>query len=513
MGALMTYACLVAALGASLCVAAPVSGGLQVSVPSPVSVQRGHTTTLPCWLNPPQSAEALEVRWYRLDHFDSPILFYRDKRFQESSQTASYSGRVSFGLKDAVSGGLTAGDLTLRLENATIEDAGDYTCYVSSDQGYDGGSVRLVVTEMGTSPLLSAEWEDDHTVNVSCESEGWYPEPSLRWSDQNQVLTPKNLKYSKDSSGLLSVHSWLLVPSSTEVSCTVGVSDKEPKKARVRLENRPPAPESGSSAAGWGAFALLLVAVVVSLAVLYYKRREKKHKSRNEHTEETDALLPKEVIRPTVNLDVDRYLSTAKEFNVNVTLDQKPTNQYITIRGCKLRDAPPDQCVFPDGDKVTCLTAVKGAPGFSSGQHYWEVSLGKDDANVGLKMSWWVGVTSAAVPQESGYSPNTSNGFWFLSSSPDSPETFQFSSEAEVLLPVRSRPQTLGVYLNYDDGELSFYNVNDESLIGTLNATFTGEVFPFFNPGKGDRGVMEILQMQKGQSSVGNMEDVRQQET
>uniref|UniRef100_A0A8C9XWE5 Uncharacterized protein n=1 Tax=Sander lucioperca TaxID=283035 RepID=A0A8C9XWE5_SANLU len=370
MGALMMHVWLAAALGVSLCTAAPVSGGLQVFVTTHVSVQRGHTTTLPCWLNPPQSAEGLEVRWFRPDHFESPIMFYREERFQDSSQQASYMGRVSFGLKDAASGGLTAGDLSLRLQNATIEDAGDYTCYVSSDlsdQGYDRASVSLTVTEMGTSPLLSAEWKEDHMVNMSCESEGWYPEPSLRWSDQKQVLTPESLKYSKDSSGLLFVHSWLLVSSSTEVSCTVGISNKEPKEARVRLENHPQ-PESGSSAAGWVAFALLLIAMLVLLGVLYYKKREKKDKSGNVHTDENHALLPKEV------------LSTASKFYVNVTLDKNPTNQYLRIKNGILRDA---QCDFPDGEKVTCLTAIKGTPGFSSGQHYWEVSLGKKDPIVG----------------------------------------------------------------------------------------------------------------------------------
>ncbi|XP_078132541.1 butyrophilin subfamily 2 member A2-like [Sander vitreus] len=486
MGALMMHVCLVAALGASLCTAAPVSGGLQVSVRSPVSVQRGHTTTLPCWLNPPQSAEGLEVRWFRPDHFESPIMFYQEQRFQDSSQEASYMGRVSFGLKDAASGGLTAGDLSLMLQNATLEDAGDYTCYISSDlsdQGYDRASVSLIVTEMGTSPLLSAEWKEDHMVNMSCESEGWYPEPSLRWSDQKQVLTPESLKYSKDSSGLLVVHSWLLVSSSTEVSCTVGISNKEPKEARVRLENHPQ-PEYRSSAAGWVAFALLLIAMLVLLGVLCYKKREKKDKSGNVHTEEDHELLPKEVIQPT-------HLSTASKFYVNVTLDN-PTNQYLRIKNGILRDA---KCDFPDGEKVTCLTAIKGTPGFSSGQHYWEVSLGKKDPNVGPKMSWWVGVTSATViPQKSYFSPNTSNGFWFLSSSPDRSDSFQFSTEPKVLLPLRSRPHTVGVYLNYDSGELFFYNVDDKSLIGSLKATFTGEVFPFFNPGKDDKAAMEILQ-------------------
>ncbi len=167
-----------------------------------------------------------------------------------------------------------------------------------------------------------------------------------------------------------------------------------------------------------------------------------------------------------------------------------------------LRDANRDD--FPDGQEVTCLTAIKGTSGFSSGQHYWEVSLVKPE--IGLKRSWWVGVTSAAViSRDSDFTPTTCNGFWFLSSSPDRAESFQFSTEPKFLLPVYSRPQTVGVYLNYDSGEISFYNVNNKSLIGSLTGTFTGEVFPFFNPGKGDKTAMEILQ----RTEQGQSDDVR----
>ncbi|XP_074480084.1 butyrophilin subfamily 2 member A2-like isoform X2 [Sebastes fasciatus] len=495
MGALMMF--LVAALSASRCSAAPVSGSLEVLVSSPVSVRLGHTTTLPCWLNPPQSAESLEVSWYR-GSYSTPIMFYRAKQFENASQEASYAGRVSFGLKDAASGGLTAGDVSLKLDNATIEDAGDYNCYVSSEQGYDRASVSVIVTEIGAPPLLSAVWKEDNMVNMSCESEGWYPEPSLRWSDQKQVLTPKSLKYSNGSSGLRSVHSWLLVSSSTEVSCSVGVSGEETKEARVRLENPLQPESSGSSPAGWVAFALLLIAMVVALlGVLYFMKRWKKAESGNDHAEENQPLLPKGVIQPA-------HLSKDSQIYANVTLDQKG-NPYLKIKDGKLRDA---QCDFPDGAKVTCLTAIKGTPGFSSGQHYWEVSLGKTDV-VDLKQSWWVGVTSAAViPDELDFYPTKSNGFWFLSSSPDS---LQFSTEPNVLLPVFSRPQTVGVYLNYDSGELSFYNVEDKSLIGTLTTNFTGVIFPLFNPGKGDRAAMEILQGQA--SGTGNSVDSTAQES
>ncbi|KAL7375162.1 hypothetical protein ABVT39_012943 [Epinephelus coioides] len=478
MGAVMMHVYLVAA---SLCVcgAAPISDSLEV-LRTPVSVYRGYTATLPCWLNPPQNAEGLEVHWYRGG--DSLILFYRGKKFEDTSQEASYVGRVSFGLKDAASGGLATGDVSLKLKNVTIEDAGEYTCYVSSDQSYDRATVSLQVIAMGAPPLLSAVWKEDNMLNMSCESQGWYPQPSLRWSDQKQDLPPKSLKYSKDSSGLLSVQSWVLVSSSTEVSCSVGVTDKEAKEARVHLGS-PPQPESGSSVGGWVAFALLLMAVLALLGVLYFRRRGKKAKSGSDHAEENTKLLSEEDI-----------LKASKHY-VNVTLDKAGNNNLRIKDGHMLRDAG------GTFSQVTCLTAIKGTPGFSSGEHYWEVSLWK--ANVGVKQSWWVGVTSEAViPQEPDFTPTTSNGFWFLSSSPGEANTLQFSTQPQVVLPIYSRPQTVGVYLNYGKGELSFYNVEDKSLIGSLKATFTNEVFPVFNPGTGDMAPMEILQKtEQGQSS------------
>nr|XP_020467124.1 butyrophilin subfamily 1 member A1-like isoform X1 [Monopterus albus] len=483
-GLQLIHMCLATVLCASLSGAAPVIDSVVVMVKNTVRAHHGQTVTLPCWLQPPQSAEALEVRWYRNDDFDTSILSYRAKTF-ETPQETSYVGRASFGLKDAASGGLKEGDVSLKLVNVTLQDDGAYTCYVSSDKGYDKGKVGLSVTATGTSPFMSVVWKQNDLVNLSCESDGWYPRPQLRWSEQKQNLSPKSLEYREDSSGLASVHSWLLVSRFSEVSCSVGLSDGEAKEARVRLEIpvQPAKQESHSlgSGAGWVAFALLLITTLVLLGVLYFKRKALFASSKKEEsTEENCSLLPK---------NESEALAEANNHYENVTLDQVKS-EYLTIKDGKLRDTIVQ---FPDGPKVTCLTAVRGRPGFSSGKHYWEVSLG--NAKLGLKQSWWVGVTSATVlPWENGVSPSSSNGFWFLSSSPARAESLQFNTEPEVLLPVRSRPQTVGVYLNYDSRELSFYNVDDKKLIGSLKADFSGEVFPLFNPGRGDKAPMEILQ-------------------
>ncbi|KAM4612147.1 butyrophilin subfamily 2 member A2-like [Polymixia lowei] len=479
--------CLVAALCASLSIA---TSGITVSVPrAPVSTRLGSTATLPCSLNPPENAELLEVRWYRGDQFDAPVLSYRERQFEYGSQQAEYVGRTSFGLISAKSDGLKAGDVTLNLANVRLQDTGEYTCYVSSDTGFDKAVVSLIVTQKGTSPLLSVAWTEDLLVNMSCESEGWHPNPRLRWSDQTKTLAPKSLVYSNDTSGLVSVQSWLLLSSTSTVTCFVGLSGEEDWEGRLSLESlvQPPeqgkSQESGSSVVGWVAFTVVSIALAVVL-LLYFKNKKGKRSKPDpekggDNGEETQMLLSTDELLEITALE------EARKHYVNVTLDETE-NEYLKTKDGKIvREG--DR--FPDGKKVTRLTSIQGTPGFSSGQHYWEVRLG--DEKAGIKKSWWVGVASATGKQQQPEVPPTpSNGFWFLSSV--SADSLQVNTEPSTVL-LNVRPEILGVYLNYDRGELSFYDVKDQRPIVTLAAKFTEEVFPFFNPGKGDKATIRIL--------------------
>uniref|UniRef100_A0A3B3VI17 Ig-like domain-containing protein n=1 Tax=Poecilia latipinna TaxID=48699 RepID=A0A3B3VI17_9TELE len=413
-----------------------VSETFTVSVKSHVSVQRGHTAILPCWLTSSQSAEDMEVRWYHWgDPYDTPLLLYKARTFDHSSQKASFAGRVSFGLKEETSGGLKAGDVSLKLENITIKDFGKYICLVSSFDDSDSATISLSVTETGHQPLLSAVMKDHNKVNVSCQSDGWYPEPELSWSDSKTALTPANVMFSKISAGFYSVHSWVLVSKIFYLFYFTMFA--------LYLE-------AEWSVVGLVALGTLLAAVLVVFLFLY-------------------------------------FLCFKNKGNLNVQLVDTG-NKLIKMEDSILRDNADAE--FPDGDRVTCLTAVRGSPGFSSGRHYWEVSLANTD--IDLKKSWWIGVTDKhEIPHDASFPPTTKNGFWFLSSCPNQEDTVQFNTEPETFIYVQSNPKTVGVYLNFDNRKISFYNVEEKCLIGSLAAKFTGELFPLFNPGKVCNGYVQ----------------------
>ncbi|KAF6715946.1 Butyrophilin subfamily 1 member A1 [Oryzias melastigma] len=482
-------------LVASTCSSASVSESFAVSVGDSKSVRRGDTVLMPCWLTPPQDAEDLVIRWYREENVDTPVMIYIPGRADRFFMDGSFVGRVSFDVKDSTSGGMKTGDGTLKLINVTIKDEGKYTCYVSSIQEHDSASMNLYVTETGSSPVLSAVWREDNTVNVSCESEGWFPQPELRWSEDPDK---DRATFVRDSSGLIRVHSWILVSASSEVSCSVGLPNTKGLTVRLHLEkNIPPPPEDFGFIAGWIAFTILLIIMTVMvIGFMFYRKKEEKSaecieaKESSDFIEEKEPLLPKETSPPT-------DLSSASQNYVNIKLEN--TNEFLMIRESILRDKW--GITFPDGDRVTCITAIKGTPGFSHGKHYWEVSL--KNPNLPVKLSWWIGVTSSPeIPQKVDFSPNTLNGFWFLSSSPEDEGHLQFSTVPQVCVPVHSRPQTVGVYLDYEKGELSFYDVDRKSFIGSLTAEFKGHVFPLFNPGKGDESPMRILQRTEQSQNV-----------
>ncbi|KAI5610081.1 butyrophilin-like, partial [Silurus asotus] len=202
-----------------------------VKVQSPVSGLLGSSVSLPCVLENNLDARHLEVLWYRPKLHNTPALFYKDTQIQKNPVDVQYQGRVF------LLGDLEKGDVSMKLENLTLADRGDYVCHVKSDNWYDKATVSLRVKVVGSTPVLTLHEAGEGKINVSCQSHGWLPEPSVIWTDKDgrDLKHLSKDKLTSNTEGLVDVSSWMIVSPSEWISCSVGLSGQERKESRTAL--------------------------------------------------------------------------------------------------------------------------------------------------------------------------------------------------------------------------------------------------------------------------------------
>lgn len=114
-----------------------------------------------------------------------------------------------------------------------------------------------------------------------------------------------------------------------------------------------------------------------------------------------------------------------------------------------------------------CSSMVMGSVGISSGRHSWEVE-------VGGYCYWAVGVASV---KPNGYVREWSVYFCVCTG------CLHEQTHVDYVQLVKTEdaiPHKIRVRLDYDQGELSFYDLDRNTHIHTIKHTFTGPVFPYF---------------------------------
>ncbi|XP_059211132.1 E3 ubiquitin-protein ligase TRIM39-like [Centropristis striata] len=137
--------------------------------------------------------------------------------------------------------------------------------------------------------------------------------------------------------------------------------------------------------------------------------------------------------------------------------------------------------IVPDNpqrfDPVIC---VVGKRGFLSGRFYFQVA-------VGTKTFWDLGVVKESVNRKGMITSKPENGFWTVRLR--NGEEYRALDSPSVLLPLKKKPQTVGVFTDYEEGTVSFFDVEARSHIYTFTGClFSERVFPFFSPGIFDDG-------------------------
>ncbi|XP_074191996.1 E3 ubiquitin-protein ligase TRIM22 [Rhinolophus sinicus] len=141
---------------------------------------------------------------------------------------------------------------------------------------------------------------------------------------------------------------------------------------------------------------------------------------------------------------------------------------------------------------------VLGCQNFSSGKYYWEVDVSR-------KLAWILGVYSNTSDlnkkKSSGFVFNPpvnhqtvysrfrpGNGYWVVGLNESEYNAFEDSSTSEpkvLTLSMAVPPCRVGVFLDYEAGTVSFFNVtNHGSLIYKFSkCRFSQTAYPYFNPG------------------------------
>ncbi|XP_055262922.1 butyrophilin subfamily 2 member A2-like isoform X1 [Moschus berezovskii] len=468
---------------------APVSVQFTVLGPAdPILAMVGENATLRCHLSPEKNAEDMEVRWFRTQ-FSPAVFVYKGRRERTEEQMEEYRGRTTF-----VSEAISEGSVGLIIHNITTHENGIYRCYFQEGRSYDEAIMHLTVAGLGSKPVIEMKGHEDGGIRLECTSAGWYPRPHAVWRDPHgETVPPLEEAYTVSADGLFLVTMAVIIRdhSVRNMSCSVSNTLLNQEKESVIF-----IPESFIPRTSPWMVALavilpfLLLLIVGSICLIKKLQVEKKILSMQKEAEnEEKEIARKELGKERVEKEKERQTKEQLQEELrwrrsllhaaDVVLDPDTAHPELFLSEDRrsVRRGPSRQSVPDNPERFDCQPCVLGLESYSSGRHYWEVEV----ENV---MVWAVGVCRDNVERKGEALLVPPNGFWTLEMFENQ---YRALSSPEKILPLKERLHRLGVFLDYEAGDVSFYNMKDRSHIYTCpRSPFSGPLRPFFRLGSDD---------------------------
>lgn len=125
----------------------------------------------------------------------------------------------------------------------------------------------------------------------------------------------------------------------------------------------------------------------------------------------------------------------------------------------------------PDNPERFHMSAeVVGMTALGSGSHHWTVETGSNQ-------DWFLGVATLSVPRNAEISARPENGFWTLCFRDGE---LRAMTSPPTPLTVTKMPKQVKVQLDCNQGKVSFFDPDDDTLLYTFTQTFTELLFPYF---------------------------------
>ncbi|XP_059905498.1 E3 ubiquitin-protein ligase TRIM39-like isoform X1 [Gadus macrocephalus] len=191
-------------------------------------------------------------------------------------------------------------------------------------------------------------------------------------------------------------------------------------------------------------------------------------------------------LEETLNMEMKKLrgaaeLKRVQQYEVDVTLDPDTShpNLILSEDGKQVHDGGVVK-ILPDNPKrFTNYIHVLASQSFSSGRFYFEVQV-KD------KTKWYLGVVRESIDRISETKGSPETGYWTLFLNKDG---MFFRNDPHVRLPLRAELQKVGVFVDIDEGLVSFYDVEARvHIYSATGCTFSEPLYPLLCPCVHDGG-------------------------
>uniref|UniRef100_G3N7R7 Uncharacterized protein n=1 Tax=Gasterosteus aculeatus TaxID=69293 RepID=G3N7R7_GASAC len=164
-------------------------------------------------------------------------------------------------------------------------------------------------------------------------------------------------------------------------------------------------------------------------------------------------------------------------FAVDLTLDPQTAHPRLILSddGKQVKLGDVEKNLPNNPERFSSWLCVLTKQSFSSGRFYFEVQ-------VEGKTQWFLGVNRESVNRKKIIPLRPQNGYWTICLI--NGNEYKALADPPVVLSVTSGPQKVGVFVDYEEGVVSFYDVEAAALIYSFTGcSFTEKLFPFFCPG------------------------------
>jgi tripartite motif-containing protein 39 len=186
-------------------------------------------------------------------------------------------------------------------------------------------------------------------------------------------------------------------------------------------------------------------------------------------------------LEETLNMEMKKQrdaaeLKRVQQYEVDMTLDPDTAHCCLILSedGKQAHDGGEEKELPDNPQRFTVYPRVLTRQSFSSGRFYFEVQV-KD------KPLWRLGVARESINRKFHIKLTSGTGYWVIIFNKGG---LIFNDDPDVRLPLRAQLQKVGLFVAYDEGLVSFYDVEARvHIYSSAGCTFREPLYLLLSPG------------------------------